>query len=156
MLSATCALVAKATLGPEDKDDMSVVVLNRIASYTNDGIELEVDQRHVEIIIRDSELEGKAKGVTTPGVKSRYETEEDLKQKYVVGGERPQKTAAAASPQMEAQDEKKEEEADDDDIEIIEPPNENDKKRPGDDIGSPDQKKAKKLPVMNENVIEIE
>ena len=40
----------RGIIGPEDTDDRSIKILNRIVQWTPDGIEYEVDQRHAEII----------------------------------------------------------------------------------------------------------
>ena len=53
----------------------SIDILNRLVSWTNRGIELEADPRHVEIIINEIGCEG-AK-VTTALVKERMEEVED-------------------------------------------------------------------------------
>ena len=50
LLSKVYNLEVKSTLGPEAHDDVSVRVLNRIVSYTNEGIEIEPEERHVEIL----------------------------------------------------------------------------------------------------------
>ena len=40
----------KGRMGPRPEDIKSVRILNRIATWTNEGIEYESDQRHAEII----------------------------------------------------------------------------------------------------------
>lgn len=47
----------KARLGPDDGDDKSVRLLNRIVEWTHEGINIEADQRHAEIIVRELGLE---------------------------------------------------------------------------------------------------
>ena len=54
---------------PEPGDNKSLRVLNRIVTWTEKGLELEGDQRHVEIIGEMLGLTG-ANGVTTPGVRA--------------------------------------------------------------------------------------
>ncbi len=49
-------------------------ILNKIARYTSDGVELEADPRHAEIVVKELGLEN-AKCSTVPGVK-------DAKAKY--------------------------------------------------------------------------
>ena len=51
-------------------------MLNRIFEWTPEGIVIEADQRHAEIIAKDLELDDKSKSVTTPGVKERSGEEE--------------------------------------------------------------------------------
>ena len=59
----------KARLGPQEPTQ-SVRVLNRIVTWTSEGLVYEPDQRHAEIIVRDLGLRG-AKPVCTPGVVDR-------------------------------------------------------------------------------------
>lgn len=40
----------RARLGPGERDDKTVRILNRIVTWTEEGIEYEADQRHAEII----------------------------------------------------------------------------------------------------------
>ena len=54
----------RARLGPGDKDDNEVTVLNRVVRWTEDGIEMEADPRHVDIVCRD--VGAKGAKVTTP------------------------------------------------------------------------------------------
>lgn len=60
-----------AVLGPEDKDDKEVTLLNRVIRYVDGvrpSIEYEPDARHAAIIVAELGLTG-AKGVETPAVK---------------------------------------------------------------------------------------
>ena len=41
----------RGRLGPEDKDEKAIRILNRVVTWTTEGIEYEADQRHAEIII---------------------------------------------------------------------------------------------------------
>ena len=43
----------RARLGPEDKADKSIRLLNRVISWTPEGIRYEADQRHAELVIKD-------------------------------------------------------------------------------------------------------
>ena len=55
-------------------------VLNRVIEWCPEGIKVESDQRHVEIIVKELGLE-KANGVGTPGTKDKEvdeEAEEEL------------------------------------------------------------------------------
>jgi hypothetical protein len=56
--------------GPEDLK--SVRILNRIVTYTENGIEYEADQRHAEIIGKQMGLVTGSKGVATPGIKTKF------------------------------------------------------------------------------------
>ena len=53
------------------KEDKAIRLLNRIFEWTPEGIVIEADQRHAEIIAKDLELDDRSKSVTTPGVKER-------------------------------------------------------------------------------------
>ena len=43
----------RGRLGPEDTDDKSIRILNRIATWDDEGIKYEADQRHADIIIKE-------------------------------------------------------------------------------------------------------
>jgi len=60
------AIDFKARLGPADGDQKSVRLLNRIVEWTTEGINIEGDQRHAEIIIQQLKLEG-VRPLTSPG-----------------------------------------------------------------------------------------
>ena len=60
----------RGRLGPERKDMKAIRILNRVITWTEEGITYEADQRHAEIIIRNMRLEqDNAKSVVTPGEK---------------------------------------------------------------------------------------
>ena len=59
-------------LGPHQTDLKQARVLNRIITWTTNGIEYEADPRHAEILMRDLEIFAKD-SVVTPGVKRRAE-----------------------------------------------------------------------------------
>jgi hypothetical protein len=64
----------RGRLGPDNEDDKSIRILNRIVEWTPHGIRYEADQRHAEIIIKDLNLdEENSKGVTAPSVKTTDE-----------------------------------------------------------------------------------
>ena len=44
-------------IGPDKGDDKELKVLNRIIRYTDNGLELEADLRHAEIIVKQLGLE---------------------------------------------------------------------------------------------------
>ncbi len=55
-------------LGADAGDVKEVRVLNKVIRYTSEGLELEADPRHAELVVRDLEVEG-SKTFRTPGVK---------------------------------------------------------------------------------------
>ena len=67
----------RGRLGPEDKDDKSIRIINRIIEWRQEGIVYEADQRHAEIIIREMGLAEAGATVGTPGVKVKVDEETD-------------------------------------------------------------------------------
>jgi hypothetical protein len=67
------------TIGPESKDEKTARVLNRIITFTSEGIEYEADQRHAEHMVRDMNMIS-AKSLSTPGTDEVYlsETKDEL------------------------------------------------------------------------------
>jgi len=67
----------RGILGPPGMPNVShsIVILNRLVSWTEAGIELEADPRHVDLLLREIGCEG-AK-VTTPLIKERLEEIQD-------------------------------------------------------------------------------
>ena len=61
----------KVRLGPEESDDKSVRVLNRIVEHHGGEVTIEADQRHVEIIVNELDLKDDTKGAAKPGVKEK-------------------------------------------------------------------------------------
>ena len=57
-------------LGPDDGDDKSVRILNRVIEWTDKGISYEADQRHAEIIIKQLEVND-MKPLSVPGSKAK-------------------------------------------------------------------------------------
>ena len=55
-------------LGPDKTDSQQVKVLNRIITWTSDGVQYEADPRHVELILQQLNI-SECKPVTTPGTK---------------------------------------------------------------------------------------
>ena len=74
------SLKVRGRLGPEKRDDKSIRILNRIVRWTEDGVELEADPRHAEILVEQMGLQ-RAKGVSTPGVKPEAKHEEEDQKK---------------------------------------------------------------------------
>ena len=76
----------KARLGPEENDDKSVRVLNRVVEWNERGISYEPDQRHAEIIVRElTDINGMQR-LSTPGRRTKREElreddEEELQSK---------------------------------------------------------------------------
>ena len=56
------------TLGPDEGQVKEVRVLNRVLRWTDKGIEYEADPRHVEIILKQLNID-QCKLATTPGTK---------------------------------------------------------------------------------------
>ena len=56
----------RGRLGPTDQDDKEIRILNRIITWTEEGILYEADQRHAEIIIREMNLKSDSKTAVTP------------------------------------------------------------------------------------------
>ena len=63
----------RGILGPPSMPDVdhSIVILNRLVTWSDKGIELEADPRHVELLLKEVGCEGSK--VTTPLVKERIE-----------------------------------------------------------------------------------
>ena len=58
--------IKSEVLGPGPHQSKQIRVLNRVISWTDEGLVYEPDQRHAEIVIRELGLEG-AKAVNSPG-----------------------------------------------------------------------------------------
>lgn len=67
----------RATLGPDKKDDKDVSILNRIVRWDTDGVEYEVDPRHVEKLLLDVKMEN-CRGLPPLGVEPSSEDAEKL------------------------------------------------------------------------------
>ncbi len=63
----------RGRIGPATTDEKSIRILNRILTWTEDGIEYEADQRHAEIVAKA--CEGNKRNISTPGEK---EEESDI------------------------------------------------------------------------------
>ena len=59
----------KGRMGEREDDIKSVRILNRIVSWTREGIEYESDQRHAEIIVKQMGSKPGSKPVATPAVR---------------------------------------------------------------------------------------
>jgi len=70
-------------MGPREDDIKSVRILDRVITWTKNGIEYEGDQRHAEIIIKQMGLIGKSNGAPIPGIRRKKEEidEKELGQK---------------------------------------------------------------------------
>ena len=63
----------------KDRLPLTVRVLNRIATWTEEGIEYEGDQRHVEICVVELGLNEEIKEVVTPSDRSKGKEEGGIK-----------------------------------------------------------------------------
>ena len=70
----------RGRMGPGKNDDKHVRLLNRGFEWTPEGIVIEADQRHAELITKDQCLKIGYKGLTTPGVKIKGGDETELPQ----------------------------------------------------------------------------
>ena len=70
----------RGRLGPEQKDDKSIRVLNRVVEWTVSGIMYEADQRHAEIIVQELGLTSASKPVNTPSQKAARQADAQLSQ----------------------------------------------------------------------------
>ena len=69
LLAANFEVKFRARLGPGAEDDKAVRVLNRVLTWTPDGLTYEADQRHADLIVQALGLE-KAQPVCTPGIRN--------------------------------------------------------------------------------------
>jgi hypothetical protein len=60
----------RGRIGPEEHDQKSMRILNRVVEWTEEGIQIEADQRHAEIIIESMGGRENTNPVVTPRVKS--------------------------------------------------------------------------------------
>ena len=63
-------------IGPEEKDEKAMRVLNRVITWGSESIEVEADQRHAEIVVGMLGLE-KAKGLGSPGDKDTRDMDDE-------------------------------------------------------------------------------
>ena len=68
----------RGRLGPETKDDKSIRILNRVITWTNEGIHYEADQRHAEIIVQQLGLTSASKSVNSPSTKVGLGSDEPM------------------------------------------------------------------------------
>ena len=79
-LNEKVILKKKAVLDPDDRDDKTVVILNRLVNWVSlsesrNHIEIEADPRHREILLAKLKLDGANTGsVATPAVKVQERT----------------------------------------------------------------------------------
>ena len=67
----------RGRLGGGKDDDKCMRILNRIIRWTEAGLRIEADPRHVEILIKEMGL-NEANSVKTPGVKDNENNEQPL------------------------------------------------------------------------------
>ena len=51
-MSRKFAIKFRGMIGPDHNDEKEIWVLNRIITWTQEGIEVEADQRHAELFVR--------------------------------------------------------------------------------------------------------
>merc|ERR1711873_14263 len=68
----------RGRLGPDQADDKSIRILNRVVYWTSRGIEYEADQRHAEIIVQQLGLGSTSKSVGVPSAQSSHLNDEPL------------------------------------------------------------------------------
>ena len=56
----------RGVLGPDQNDQKAITLLNRVVEWTEDGLQIEADPRHVELVLRDLGLQY-AKGSSVAG-----------------------------------------------------------------------------------------
>ena len=56
----------RGMIGPEEKDEKEMNILNRKVRWASTGIEFQADVRHVEIVLSQVGLDENSKAVTTP------------------------------------------------------------------------------------------
>ena len=59
----------RGRIGPGDKDEKEMRILNRIVTWTDGGIQYEGDQRHVEIAMKELGLDEDSREVGVPILK---------------------------------------------------------------------------------------
>lgn len=62
----------RGRIGPDITDAKSIIILNRIVTWTPSGIKYEADQRHGQIIFKQLAVEVGVKALLTPGFKQEY------------------------------------------------------------------------------------
>ena len=67
----------RGRIGPGNNDDKSIRILNRVVTWTEEGIEYEADQRHAEIIVKSLGMQSDSKGVATPANKREWTPEDE-------------------------------------------------------------------------------
>ena len=82
------------TLGAGKEDAKEIRVLNKVIRLTQEGLELEADPRHAEIVIRDLGLE-EAKPSPTPGVKQGTQRRNGRKEDVEEGEEEPEEAGVS-------------------------------------------------------------
>ena len=76
-MSTTWDIKIRGRLGPVVQDDNTIRILNRIVAWDDEGITLEADQRHAELIVKDVVGDNsKALPVVTPGIKAKIPEEQ--------------------------------------------------------------------------------
>ena len=99
-------------LGGDKDDAKEVKILNKVVRRTENGIEMEADPRHVELIVRELELE-KAKASKSPGskaVKSKSDSDKSSGQNVAILSRPPKDRERIVTKDEETDEKKKDEE----------------------------------------------
>ena len=78
MMKQSYEIKVRGLLGPDPKDDKTMIILNRCVEWREKSIAYEADPRHAEIIVRDLNLD-KANPINAPGVNTKALPEDDDK-----------------------------------------------------------------------------
>merc|ERR1712002_1339778 len=79
-IAANFEVKFRGRLGPAETDEKAIRILNRVVTWTKEGLEYEADQRHAEIIVEHLGLTKSAKAVATPSAKRGNEDSPALSQ----------------------------------------------------------------------------
>ena len=71
-------LKVRGIIGPEKTDSKSIRLLNRVFEWTPQGIILEADQRHAEIITKELGFNERTKSLSTTGAKPQEVNEQEV------------------------------------------------------------------------------
>ena len=92
-------------MGDGNEDTKSIIILNRIVTWTDQGLEYEADQRHAEIIIKEVGLTENCRTHETPSSKpDKKDIKEEKGFKGVKGTEATRFRAFTARANFLAQD----------------------------------------------------
>jgi hypothetical protein len=95
-------LVVRGMLGPDERDDKEIEILNRTIRWEPEGIRITADPKHAKNILEKCGLEANSKSLTCPGTKDDQAEEGD--EEDLQGGEATEYRAVAATANYLAQD----------------------------------------------------